>query len=264
MESKLITVSPQVAQALLKGENRPVKHNRVDYYARLMKEGKWYVETGEAIKISKTGKLLDGQHRLLAVIKSGVTVQFFVITGLNDEVFLYIDQGLPRTAFDAFFISGTKNANTLPSIIRFYLNLEAGKGSSNSALQISNNEVMSIYNSNSSFWDNVAKYSSRWYNEFSHIISPSFIGGFYAHFFNKDSELAYEFMESLCTGTGALSANVTTLRQRLIGDKLKTAKLPIVMKRAMVIKTWNACRTQGTKTKLLRFTKSQEEFPVAI
>lgn len=67
--AKVETITPDIAKTML-GENvnnRRISHDNVNMFAREMRNGEWRFN-GEAIKFSKDGRLLDGQHRLLAVI----------------------------------------------------------------------------------------------------------------------------------------------------------------------------------------------------
>lgn len=53
--------------------NRNLRGQVIASYARDMKSGAW-VLNGETVKIASNGQLLDGQHRLNAVVESGQTV----------------------------------------------------------------------------------------------------------------------------------------------------------------------------------------------
>ena len=90
-----VTVTPELAGALLKlnTENRPVKPQVVSKYAKELDEGTFHF-TGDAIKISKEGVLLDGQHRLLAVVKADKPMQMHIQAGLDPQVFLVLDLSL--------------------------------------------------------------------------------------------------------------------------------------------------------------------------
>lgn len=100
-------VSPKLAEEMLKGmgTNRPVATSRVMTLANEMRLGKWQLN-GETIIVSDTGKLLDGQHRLLAVIESGCTVQMSIASGVLDSSFETIDTGKARSAGDIAGIAG--------------------------------------------------------------------------------------------------------------------------------------------------------------
>jgi hypothetical protein len=56
--------------------------------------------THQGIAISDTGKLLDGQHRLMAIVKSGIPAVMSVSLGLTDKSFQAMDCGIPRRISD--------------------------------------------------------------------------------------------------------------------------------------------------------------------
>ena len=67
---KLIT--PSIAKGLLESntKNRGINELVVSRYANDILKGNWKEDTGEAIKISKMNIILDGQHRLCAIVKA--------------------------------------------------------------------------------------------------------------------------------------------------------------------------------------------------
>lgn len=102
----VVHVTPELAAQILKDHNhsnRKIKRAVVDKYAKLMANGDWKV-TPETICVSVTGRLLQGQHRLLAIIKSGASCNFLFATGFLDDVFDVLDRGAVRTAADALGI----------------------------------------------------------------------------------------------------------------------------------------------------------------
>ena len=109
IEKRLIT--PAIAALMLqKNEgNRRVRKDVVDKYANEMLNGRWMENTGETIKIAKDGTLVDGQHRLLALMQSGVQLNMHVCTDMDKEVFHKIDQGAVRNGGDIFQIAGIKS-----------------------------------------------------------------------------------------------------------------------------------------------------------
>lgn len=102
-----VKITPDLAQYYLTFNrvNRAVKQNSVDEYADEMMRGEW-AENGESIKFSKTQCLLDGQHRLLAIIKSGVTLHMLVVFGMEDDSRTKIDNGEARKATDTLTYQG--------------------------------------------------------------------------------------------------------------------------------------------------------------
>lgn len=100
-------VTPELAQELLKAntKNRFLSQATVKVYANDMKRGKWNWSNKDPIVINKFNVMENGQHRLYAVIYSGVPTMFKVITGSEPAAETY-DRGRPRTAADALRISG--------------------------------------------------------------------------------------------------------------------------------------------------------------
>jgi len=113
------TISPEQAMSLIEGhENyRTSADRRIKLYADAMKSGKWLLST---IIIDENGQLCDGKHRLEAVVKAGISVQFAVITGWPVNSIIAIDNNLVRSkAQIARAERGIKNATIIMSMIQF-------------------------------------------------------------------------------------------------------------------------------------------------
>lgn len=104
-------ITPDVAHALLATNaiNRPVSPNRVIGFVNAMKAGQWQLN-GETIIVSDTGKLLDGQHRLYAVIEHGGAIEMNVARGAPMPSFSTIDLGTARSARDILTMDGVSYA----------------------------------------------------------------------------------------------------------------------------------------------------------
>ena len=101
--ARVVTVTPELARVILDDhnrDNRRVKPSVVKRYARMMQIGDWKLSP-ETISISRTGRLLNGQHRLMAVAMSGVSVDFLFAYGFEEDVFAVLDRGSARTMADA-------------------------------------------------------------------------------------------------------------------------------------------------------------------
>jgi len=143
METKVETISPATAREwlLLNKSNRPVTRLRVLRLIDAINKGQ-YKLTGEAIKFNGNGDLIDGQHRLLAVVESNKSVQCLVIRGLDSDIFKVIDSGKPRTAADVLAIEGYTNVNSLASAAKHLYQIER-KAVSSSGRDIVQNEEIS-------------------------------------------------------------------------------------------------------------------------
>jgi hypothetical protein len=102
-----VEITPEIAQKLLDcniDNNRPISSAYVSSYAKKMREGQWGFSS--PLIFSSHGALIDGQHRLNAVIKAKIAQKFIVIVGLPDETAGNIDRGRRRTAIDVSTMAG--------------------------------------------------------------------------------------------------------------------------------------------------------------
>lgn len=111
-------ITPEIAKELLatNTRNRSVSSSRVRGFARDMSRGRWKL-THQSIAIGADGVLLDGQHRLLAVLESGVSVPMVVAHDTSPDTFDSIDIGGKRTAGDTAFLRGVKSAPSATSAV---------------------------------------------------------------------------------------------------------------------------------------------------
>jgi hypothetical protein len=266
MEIKKLLLTPTIAKQYLESNvnNRNVKNRLVTQYANDMINGRWKIDTGETIKISKSGTILDGQHRLLAVIKANLPVYFHIVTDLEESVFDVLDTGSKRNASDVFKIKGAKMDNTLPSIISFYNMLHHGrKYNRDKKGDSTNSALLEQYLKDEQFWYKLGLRTMSWYDAFAKILPPSFIGGFYAYLIDKNEIKAYEFMNQLCTGINIQNDTIYMLRNKLMQDKMSIRKMDVNVRVALVIKTWNSY-IKNQNIKILKFDHIREEFPEAI
>ena len=106
--------------------NRPMRRTLIERYTRDMANGDWAFN-GDAIRLSRTGNLLDGQHRLAALVKANVTLSMLVIGNLPDEAQDTMDLGAKRSMADQLALSeGLPNAKAVAAILRKCVAYETG------------------------------------------------------------------------------------------------------------------------------------------
>jgi hypothetical protein len=118
--TSIVNVTPDQATAWLaehNTHNRSLREGKVSLYTRDMRSGHWQFN-GDPIRFAADGTLLDGQHRLSAVIRAGVTVPMVVIWGLPREAQETMDIGAARTMADALLLRGEGNSKYLAAIAR--------------------------------------------------------------------------------------------------------------------------------------------------
>lgn len=101
------TITPKVAERYLNmyAGNRKIVDTNVAYFASLIRAGRFRL-THQGIAFHVDGHLADGQHRLWAIIETGIAVEMFVARGLLDEDVLAIDNGRTRDLKDAAHYAG--------------------------------------------------------------------------------------------------------------------------------------------------------------
>lgn len=97
MRTVWVEVTPAQAAEWLKNNfvNRPLREDVVQSYARDMRNGVW-VATHQGVAFSDTNALIDGQHRLSAIVLSGLTVRMMATYGLPATI-----EGSEMTTMDA-------------------------------------------------------------------------------------------------------------------------------------------------------------------
>jgi len=263
IEKRLLT--PALAEMILTQNdgNRRVRKDVVQKYAKEMLAGRWKEDTGETIKISKQGTLLDGQHRLLALIKSGKNIHFHVSSEMDSDIFDVIDAGAIRNSSDAFCIADIPRSNALPSIIQTYFYIKSGLKNTTIDRRLSTSNLLEVYNERPIFWDETSLAANAWYVSFAKILPPSVIGGFYSVAKDISESDAIDFMNQLCNGIECCYV-VSLCRRQLMQDKMAPRKVKPNVRIIWVIKAWNAFRTKNTSLKILKFDSERDSVPIPI
>lgn len=108
MKSEILDVTPAMAAEWLEKNanfNRKARMTIVERYARDMVIGQWML-THQGIAFDCKGRLIDGQHRLLAVVKANTTIKMVVVRDAPATAFDHVDLGFGRTTSDVFKAQG--------------------------------------------------------------------------------------------------------------------------------------------------------------
>jgi hypothetical protein len=112
LEARVMLVTPELATRWLEKnheENRPIRWQAVEAMANDIRSGAFKL-THQAIAFSEAGALLDGQHRLSAVVTSGESVRMLVVRNTAGEFSDPIDRGRPRAVSMLLRISNREAA----------------------------------------------------------------------------------------------------------------------------------------------------------
>ena len=113
MYSEVVSVTPVMATSILENNNsgnRNLNKNAVEKYAKIMRSGNWALTPQGLVIDNNTGNLVDGQHRLMAIRQTGVTVDMYVTYVEDKDTFKFLDQGRNRDFSD---ISGAPKKVTV-------------------------------------------------------------------------------------------------------------------------------------------------------
>lgn len=126
METIIKNITPDDAERILSKNpmNRNLNKRVVDLYSEEMKSGRWYAN-GAPIFIDYDGNLKDGQHRLTAIVKSGVTMRNAIIVYLEKADAVCYDIGKVRSTQDTAMLMGINTVNirnkSIASMITYML-----------------------------------------------------------------------------------------------------------------------------------------------
>ncbi len=123
----IIMITPTLAAKYFEAnvKNRPIGQEIVRKYSGIMVDGDWQFN-GDTLRIDVNGRILDGQHRLLAIIDSGIAQPMLVVTGLQTSAFDTIDIGKSRTLSGFLAINGAPNSTTASGMMSHLLSYNSG------------------------------------------------------------------------------------------------------------------------------------------
>jgi hypothetical protein len=241
--------------------NRGIRPSVVDAYARYMKAGRWILN-GDPIRFDHDGKLIDGQHRLLAIIAADVPIKSFVVRDLGDEAFITLDSGIKRTMGDELTFDQEKNVIALGAALQQLMRYEAGILDKGTALKATRHEQKDALARHGEIRDSIH------YGQMTKAMLRHSLGTTLHYLFSrKDRVLADEFFVKLAQGTNLKPDDpIYLLRERLMRENIKGGKTRLMPREvlALVIKAWNAKRKDETPRALKWRGQGEgaEEFPV--
>ncbi|MFA7185855.1 MAG: hypothetical protein WC082_13220 [Victivallales bacterium] len=259
--TQAVTVTPEMAKIFLKHNtgNRRISDAVNQRYSRIMKAGDWRFN-GQTIVFSNMGRLIDGQHRLKAIIRSGLTLPMLVVYGIEDENFKTMDQGCKRTTGQVLNILECKNSNTLAAALRIayiYFEVDPNLNCSSTAY-VYNEALLNFREQHPEMEQSVAIAGAA-----KGICSTSALAFCHFVFARKCPQFADLFINQLISGEDLHAGHpVLALRNHLIRNKHNKAKLPVRELIVLIFKAWNYCRKMQ-KIKCLKVNGS-DTLPEAI
>lgn len=265
VEAEVVTtiemVTPAMAASWLKFQhrNRNIITQRVRTYAEAMRNGDWQLN-GEGICFNTEGQLLNGQHRLAAVIQADCPVRLQITRGIANSAFATIDQGKPRTAANVFTAASVPSATEAAAVARLVCIWDRRHIVSQGPKEAVPTATMLL-----EYYPQIAdsvRFVGRVRARLRGLLPPSEIG--FLHWLFGGTHRVERFFEAVADGEGLIGTDPQyRLRERLIGQLRHRARLGATMRLALAIKAWNASY-QGRPLRALLWHSDQEAFPAAI
>ena len=274
--TKVERITPTRAAKYLEGNthNRPLKESLVRRLAHALRAGHWR-QTHQGIAFGLNGKLLDGQHRLTAIARTGIPARIMVTRGLDEGVFEAIDTGAARTAGDHFALLGYTNTNILAAALALEHRNKINAGDMSRKVPHDDvpdkTDLVELAEQHPRLVEIAQSYQSK---QATHLLTPSWWSWLCYNLEIADDELAPGFLESLRTGANLQDGSIvlkTRDRMERIGREILSKKRQgphaQIERAALAIKAWNAVR-DGDEMKPRQqviwrsMGQSSEPFPV--
>lgn len=260
LKTKQYLVTPKRAAEWLQKNavNRPLSLTRVKKYAHAMKEGQWQGLNGETLIFSSSpgdpfARLMNGQHRLGAVVESGVSVPMLVVTGVKEEAFITLDSGDSRSMSDWLKIRGEKHYAHLAGALSrlWYYEQSGGISLYNAGMDVTptKDDLNDLLEKRSKLRDSVEFCVARRTN----LIPGSILACAHFIFAKTSREKADDFIDKVVTGENMPKTHpVMLLRKRLIERReVKVGpKLPVQAVCYLLFRAWKAFYKGETLVKL--------------
>lgn len=257
MKMQVENITPTMAQEILANNegNRMLNDRTSITLAKQMTDGNWKFN-GEPIIISDHGNLMDGQHRLNAIIRSGTTQQMLVIRGIEQNAFDTIDVGKNRTGTDVLSTEGIarKEAACLATVIKldtlikyngtFSHNLSNDHLYTPSAILESHNGNVDYLSAVEFLFENTGTMKNL-------PISAGYLALIIYRTFQIDKDFSEDWIKRFISGVGVTdNENMMHLRNKFWSENNSKRKTPNSIRALWTIRAWELDRKK-------RFIKSQ-------
>lgn len=213
-------------------------------YARMMKNGEWDSTNGETIKIDRSGILVDGHHRLKALIQANVNLELLTARNVSEGAYYTIDRGVSRKLHDHVAQAGIVD-RSLASVVTsgagvLYHYLKTGSRDPASARRtaFSYKDVGSVVDQHPYIIR-----AAEFYNKYKRkiVISQSNFCLIYTLTYEIDPDKAYIFIERIVDGVGLEIDDARyVLREKLNSLRGGKKRVNYFDELNYVIRAWNA------------------------
>ncbi len=256
---EMVNVTPEQALKWLanKTKNRGVRKGWVSMLAHDMIEGK-YVVNGQPIIFDKSGQLLDGQHRLMAIVEAKVAIKMLIMRHIDADAFKTIDSGIARKPEDVLGILGENDAKVLAASLRLLWIYRAQKGKSvnEPTVRPTRHDILKTLDKEPEIRASIS------HRRIGIVLGKGSVWVFLHYILSRqDAVSATAFMDYLYDGTSLHRGDpILALREQIIRAKVTNRKLStneIVMR---AFRAWNLMR-KGARVVKIQLTTPDADLP---
>lgn len=261
--SEIVDITPEAATELLRhnSRNRSLRPDYVRQLAGAMERDEWMVN-GEPIQVAIDGTLLNGQHRLNAVVESRQTVPMLVVRGLPPEAQKTMDVGARRTLSDVLSLHGEQYTTSLGAVLTLLYRYRARTRLDNGRVTPTVPQALALLREEPGVKESVVQAKRIWRITKMRVSVSALL----LYLFEEaDPGQGEAFFQALCNPLGEGDASAT-LKLRAHLDRVSTErnyKFSTPTLSAMTIKAFNAWR-EGRPIEYLTYRpggKNPEAFP---
>ncbi|WP_157062784.1 hypothetical protein [Actinopolyspora mortivallis] len=260
---QLMTITPEMAGQWLEtnDSNRNVRERLVEKIVGAIQRGEWQIN-GDTVRFDENDRLRDGQHRLLAIYRSGCSVQSFVAWGISRDAQVTMDTGAKRSLADVLRLRNESLVTELAAALRLYWRYEQGT-LRYFKIEPTYEELLTLLEDCPGLRKSVQQ--SQPIKKFR--MSPAVAAVSHFLFSTLDEEEADSFFDRLADGSDLTQDNpIRRLREWLISTPSSKRNYSQAHILALYIKAWNAhIKGEGLRTLRWRVGGSNPEaFPTPL
>lgn len=249
---ELMDVTASVAKHMLDSNadnQRNIRPVKVEQYARDILARHWPI-TGDTIKVNTRGEMMDGQHRMLAVlqaatIKPDICVKMLVAFNVDPAAMAVLDTNVPRGLHDMVGITfQTKQSHLVAAVVRRVIQWEQGNyvgASGRNGGVPTHTEALERLSKD---LEGFVAASARGRDVQQAKLAPGAPSGTAFYLFRQvHPEHAHQFFDFLISGANLSEGSpILTLRNRFVrADRLRAYEYI-----ALYVRAWNAWREGRT------------------
>lgn len=216
--------------------NRNMRKRHVERLANDIANHRWQMN-GAAIVFNGDGILMDGQHRLAAIVEADCPVDMLVVRGVHTSAMETIDGNIARSASDVAKLNGFTNTTNLTAVVRMLNAVKTG----NTYQSLSTSAIMDILRRHPHIPDAVSAC-----NPLPRSVSHSVVGAwYYMARYMANHPLADDAMNVMVSGKPFFLDGfdpIHSLRERMLRDGTNMLSSQSGRLRMMwtMIGVWNA------------------------